>query len=169
MNYTSTRFCSCIILHSQSRFGTPSLPGSCLCLSGSLSSPVFLENKKKHFCPRTSEPEKQAARRGKMGETLLSGISRSRRCNSSSPLCRLCSQDPSVRGDSAVLCPFRGPRPPFRGLNGFHSRFCRGGFLLCKLGPALVSLTQKQTRVEKAAFGFIVFHKALVFRSHMWV
>lgn len=85
------------------------------------------------------------------------------------PLRRLGSQDPGVQGDSAALCPFHGPRPPFRRLNGFHSRFCRGGFLLCKLGPALVPLTQEQTRVEKAAFGFIVFRKALVFRSHMWV
>lgn len=166
MNYTSTRFCSCIILPSQSRFGTPSLPGSCLCLSGSLSSPVFLKNQKnkKTIASSHIRARKTSGSARKDGGGALIG-----HFQEPSPLCRLNSQDPSVRGDSAALCPFRGPRPPFRRLNGFHSHLCRGGFLLCKLGPALVSLTQKQTRAEKAAFGFIVFHKALVFRSHMWV
>lgn len=158
-------------MHSQSRFGTPSLPGSCLCLSGSPSSPVFLENKKIKNNSVLAYPSRKnkrlcAKRWGRRSYRAFPGAV------AATPPRRSAASTPRIPAFEAIVqrfCPFRGPRPPFRRLNGFHSRFCRGGFLLCKLGPALVSLTQKQTRAEKAAFGFIVSHKALVFRSHMWV
>lgn len=156
-------------MHSQSRFGTPSLPGSCLCLSGSLSGPVFLEKIKKikkQFCPRTSEPGKNkrlsAERRGRRSYRAFPGAV------AATPPRRFAASTPRIAAFEAIalrcalsvalvlLC---------AGLTASIPAPAAVGFLLCKLGPP----TQKQTRVEKAAFGFIVFHKALVFRSHMWV
>lgn len=79
-------------LHSASRSET--LSHSCSCLSGSLSilllPPGFL--KKSQCCLTISEPRK-CCFVWRMGETLLSGISRSRYCNSFSVLCCSNSQD----------------------------------------------------------------------------